>query len=154
MYPPITGDFIYTNCSGEPLKLSDSDSGSNMEYRADSHYVWIANKDGRLLFSFPTRVSLTIITLHYYSNSDRGLPRLRFYAVPDGFNVWNDPTTSSSTADIAAVPPGGEPVGHSCISINVTFSTMKVLMYKFSSSFLLAMSEVDFLTCNCKQHLR
>ena len=150
MYPLITGDFRYINCSGESLKLSDSDSGSNMEYRADSHYVWIVDEDGQLLFSFPTRVSLTTITLHYYSDSDRGLPRLRFYAVPDDFDVWIAPFTSYPHVDTAAVPPGGEPAGHSCISINVTFNTMKVLMYKFSSSFLLAMSEVDFLTCNCK----
>ena len=96
---------------------------------------------------FPTRVSLTTITLHYYSDSDLGFPRLRFYAVPDDFNVWDAPTTGTPHVDVAAVPPGGEPAGRRNVSINVNFSTKKVLMYKFSSSFQFAASEVKFFKC-------
>ncbi len=58
-----------------------------MEYTATSYYVWIAGSAKKLLFIFPTRVSLTNITLHYYSDGDRGLPRLIFYSVPDDFDV-------------------------------------------------------------------
>ena len=92
---------------------------------------------------------MTTITLHYYSDSDRGLPRLRFYAVPDDFDIWDAPTTSITNVDVAAVPPGGEPAGRKNFSINVNFNTKKLLMYKFSSTFQFAVSEVEFF--NCKQ---
>ena len=98
-------------------------------------------------YVFPTRVSLTTITLHYYSDSVRGLPRLRFYAVPDDFDVWDGPTTSYPLVNVVTVPPGGEPAGRRSVSINVNFNTKKVLMYKYSSSFQFAVSEVEFFTC-------
>ena len=71
----------------------------------------LTGSNGQLLFIFPTAVSLTTITLHYYSDNIRGLPRLRFYAVPDDFDVWDAPTTSYPHVDVALVPPGGEPAG-------------------------------------------
>ena len=53
--------------------------------------------------------------------------------------------------DVAAVPPVREPAGRRSVSItDVNFNTKKVLMYKFSSSFQLAVSEVEFFTCNGK----
>ena len=76
----------YTHCDGTQLKLTDSDLGQN-QFHISDYYVWIAGSDAQLLFIFPTRVSLTTITLHFYSDSFRGLPRLRFYAVPDDFDV-------------------------------------------------------------------
>ena len=74
----------YIHCDGTQLKLTDLDLGQG-QYQIRDYYVWLAGSDKQLLFIFPTRVSLTIITLHYYSDSDQGLPRPRFYAVP---NVW------------------------------------------------------------------
>ena len=136
-------DFI--NCDGTQLRLADSDIGQE-QYSSSDYYVWSAGRDGQLLFIFPTRVSLTTITLHYYSDSDRGLPRLRFYAVPDDFDVWDAPTTGTPRVDVVAVAPGGEPAGRRNVSINVNFSTKKVLMYKYSSTYQLAMSEVEFFT--------
>ena len=135
---------VYIHCDGQQLKLSDSDRGSTTEYTAASYYVWPAGSDGQMLFIFPTRVSLTTITLHYYSDSVRGRPRLRFYAVPDDFNIWDAPTTSTPYVGIASVPLGGEPAGHRNVTINVTFNTKKILTYKFSSSFSFALSEVEF----------
>ena len=86
--------------------------------------------DRQLLFIFPTRVSLTNITLHYYYNSasDRGRPELRFYAVPDDFNVWDTPTPSARYVGIGSDPPSGKPAGRRRVSIDVNFNTMKVLM--------------------------
>ena len=112
--------------------------------------MWDAGTSGsQLLFIFPTRVDLTTITLHYYSGNGRGLPRLRFYVVPDDSDVWNAPTFSYSRVDIAAVPPGEDPAGLRNFSVNFNFvNTKKILMYKFSSSFILAVSEVEFFT-NC-----
>ena len=100
----------------------------------------------QLLFTFPTRVNLTTITLHYYGDSFRGLPRLRFYAVPDDFDVWDAPSTSYSRVEVAAVPPDGEPAGLRNISINyyAPANTKKVLMAKFRSAFAFAMSEAEF----------
>ncbi len=134
---------VYTHCDGDQLKLSDSDRGSNTrEYTNTSCYVWTAGRVDQLLFIFPTRVSLTTITLHYYSDSVRGRPRLRFYDVTDDFDVWNVITTSTPHVEAAAVQPGG--AGHRSVSIDVNFDTKKVLMYKYSSQFAFAVNEVEF----------
>ena len=136
----------YTHCNGTQLKLTDSNIGQE-QYQISDYYVWPAGSAAQLLFIFPTRVSLTTITLHYYSDSAQGLPRLSFYAVPNGFDVWNAPTASNPSVDVASVPPGGEPAGQRSVNITVNFNTMKVLMYKFRSSFAFAVSEVEFFTC-------
>ena len=140
----------YTHCDGTQLRLTDTDVGKE-QYQVADYYYWIAGKDGQqLLFIFPTRVSLTTITLHYYSDRVRGLPRLKFYAVLDDFDVWDVPTTGITNVDVAAVPPGGGTAGRRNASINVNFNTRKVLTYKFRSSFQLAISEVEFFTCSRK----
>ena len=147
--PPGVYTNDYTHCDGNQLKLTDSDIGQE-RYHAPDYYVWSAGKDWQLLFTFPTGVSLTTITLHYYSDSARGLPRLILYAVPDDFNVWDALTIGNPHVDVASVPPGGEPAGRRSVSINVNFNTKRVLMYKYSSSFQLAVSEVEFFTCSSK----
>ena len=134
----------YIHCDGTQFKLTDSNLGQE-QYQSSEYYQWSGGSDGQLLFIFPTRVSLTTITLHYYSDSVRGRPRLRFYAVPDDFDIWDAPTTGTQYRGVASVPPGGEPAGRRSIRINTNFNTRKVLMYKYSSSFQLAMSEVEFL---------
>ena len=150
-YPVVAGlpagihSIHYIHCDGTPLKLADSNRGTGQF--SSSHYQWSAGSAKQLLLIFPTRISLTTITLYYYSDSDRGLPRLRFYAVRDDFDIWDTPTTSIPLVEVASVPPGGEPAGPRNVSINVNFNTMKVLMYKYSSSFKFAVSEVDFLNC-------
>jgi hypothetical protein len=148
-YPPRDGDegIVYTHCDGEQLKLSDSDRGSNTEYTATSYYVWTAGSTGQLLFILPTRVSLTTIILHYYSDSVRSLPRLRLYAVPDDFDIRDAQTTGNPFVGINEVPLGGDlDQDRRNVRINTYFNTKKVLMYKFSSSFQFAVSEVEFLT--------
>ena len=135
----------YIRCNGTQLTLTDSNLGQE-QYSSSDYYVWSAGRDGQLLFIFPTRVSLTTITLHYYSDSDLGLPRLRFYAVPDDLDVWDIPTTGNPRVDIASVPPGGESAGRKNVSINANFNIRKVLMDKFSSNFQLAVSEVEFFS--------
>ena len=132
-----------------PLRLTDSDYGSE-QYTTSDYYVWLPEtRRSQLLFIFPTRVNLTTITLHYYSDSIRGLPRLRFYAVPDYFDVWDAPHAHYSYVDVAAVPTGGESSGQRNVSINynIFVDTYKILLVKFSSSFSFTMSEVEFLTC-------
>ena len=139
-------DFIH--CDGTKLILADSDIGQE-QYSISDYYVWPIGRDGQLLFIFPTRVSLTTITLHYYSDSDLGFPRLRFYAVPDDFDVWDALITSNPRVDVAAVQ-GREPTGRRNVSINVNFSTKKVQMYKYSSAYQFAVSEVEFFKCESK----
>ena len=138
---------MYIHCDGDPLKLTDSNKGP-VEYSSSCCYWWNAGSTGQLLFIFPTTASLTTITLHYYSDSIRGLPRLRFYAVPEtyDFEVWNAPTTSYPHVDVASL--GGEPAGRRNIHINVAFKTTKMIMFKYSSSFQFAVSEVGFFICN------
>ena len=142
---------IYIHCDGTPLRLTDSDIGSE-QYTLSDYYVWNAGSGSQLLFIFPTRVILTTITLHYYHTSGRGLPRLRFWTVPDDFDIWNAPISNYSRVDIAAVPPGGNsPAGLRNISINTEIFTKKVLVtvFKFSSNSSFALSEVEFFTRAC-----
>ena len=142
----------YTHCNGPQLRLTDSDLGSEQYSRSD-YYVWNAGSSShQLLFIFPTRVNLTTITLHYYGDNlrGRGLPRLRFYAVPDDFEVWDALSASYShvAIDTAAVPPGGEPAGRRNVSVSFDFmNAKKILMYKFSSNFTFAVREVEFFIC-------
>jgi hypothetical protein len=139
----------YTQCDGTILKLVDKNLGSE-KFSSSSNsclYKWTSGNAEQLLFIFPTRVSLTTITLHYYSDSVRGCPQLRFHAVPDDFDVWDAPTSANPYSGVASVPPGGDLAGRRSISININFNTMKVLMYKFSSSFQFAVSEVEFFKC-------
>ena len=142
----------YIHCDGTPLKLTDSDIGSEQCMRTISdYYVWTAGLRSQLLFIFPTRVNLTNITLHYFSDSIRGLPRLRFYAVADDFDIWDAPYSSYYRVYVAAVPPGEEPPGRRNVSVGFNVTTMKLLMYKFRSSYLFAVSEVEFFNHTCKQ---
>ena len=148
-----TGSFTenYDHCDGTQLRLTDSNFGPE-QYNSSECYVWNAGSgDSQLLFIFPTKVNLNTITLHYYSDNARGLPRLRLYAVPDDYDVWDARTASYSYVHIAAVSPGGEPAGRRNVSVKFEFmNVMKVLLYKFNSSYIFAASEVDFFTCNSK----
>ncbi len=139
----------YIHCDGTQLRLIDSDLGQE-QYQSSYSYGWSNGRDAELLFIFSIRVSLTAITLHYYSDNLRGLPRLRFYAVADDFNIWDAITTGTPFVDVIAVSPGGEPAGRRSISINTMFNTKKVLMYKYRSSYYFALSEVEFFHCICK----
>ena len=145
------GSEEYIHCDGTQLKLIDSDLGEE-EYNSGDYYEWppTGSNPRQLLFIFPTRVDLTTITLHYYSDSQRGLPRLRFYAAPDDFDVWDAPPGNSRYADIAAVPPGAELAGQRNVSISFNFSTTKILMVKLGSDFKLAVSEVEFFNLTSK----
>ena len=142
--------YEYIHCDGTQLRLADSDIGPE-QYSSSYYYEWSdGSGTSQLLFIFPTRVNLTTITLHYYSDSQRGLPRLRFYAAPDDFDVWDAPPGDSRYADIAAVPPGEESAGRRNTCVNVDFNTTRVLMIKTSSPFRLAVSEVEFSVYNGK----
>ena len=143
-------DYIY--CDGTQLRLTDSDIGSE-QYTTSDYYVWHIDdtRYHQFLFIFPIRVNLTTITLHYYHTSVRGLPRLRFWAVPDDFDVWDALTSGYSPVDVAAVPPSEEPAGRRNISISFNTTTMKILLLKFSTNFSFALSEVEFFNisqCN------
>ena len=141
----------YVHCVGTQLRLTDSDIGSE-QYNTTKCYVWPAgSRSSQLLFIFPTRVNLTTITLHYYSDSVRGLPGLRFYAVPDYFIAWDTPIPSYSHVDVAAVPPGGESAGRRNVSITYYhyISISKLLLVKHSSSYPFAVSELEFLYYYC-----
>ena len=135
----------YIHCDGTQLRLTDSDLGSE-QYSSSDYYVWYAGTSSQLLFIFPTRVNLTTITLHYYSDNTRGRPGLRFFAVPDDFEVWEALSGSYGRVDIAAVPPGEEPAGRRNVSVNVNFITKRILMYRYSGTSF-ALSEVEVFSC-------
>ena len=121
----------YIHCNGTPLRLTDSDFVSEqyaIATMATDCYVWtVGSRSSQLLFIFSTRVNLTTITLHYYSDSVRGLSRLRFWAVPDYFDIWDAPAiyTGNSYAEVASVQPGEKPSGP--VNISVGFTTKRIL---------------------------
>ena len=140
----------YVHCNGTQLLLNDSHFGSEMYNEAD-YYRWPTNSvSSQLLFIFPTRVHLTNITLHYYSDSDRGLSGLRFYAVPDDFDVWDAPTKMYPYIDIAPVQPAEVPGGSTNTSVHTNFTSKKVLLYKSRTPYMFTLSEVEFFTCSSK----
>ena len=142
----------YIHCDSTQLRLTDSDLGSE-QFTTSDYYVWNAgSRSSQLLFIFPTRVNLTTITLHYYSDRVRGLSRLGFWPVPDDFDVWDAPHAGYSYVEVAAVPPGEEPAGERNVGINydIDVNTNKILLVKYSSSFSFAVSEVKFFTCTGK----
>ena len=144
----FTEEFTY--CNGTQLRLTDSDLGSE-QYNSSYYYVWNAGSSGHQLFIFPSTVDLTTITLHYYSDNTRGLPRLRFFAVPDDFEVWDAPTGSYSRVDIAAVSLGEEPAGHRNVSVNANYYLKRILMYK-NRGVKFALSEIEFFTSSNPTH--
>ena len=144
------GSYYYILCDGTQLRLTDSDYGSE-HYTTSAYYVWTnETRNRQLLFIFPARVNFTTITLHYYSASGRGLPRLRFWVVPDDFDIWDALVVSYSHVEVAAVPPGGEQAGRRNVSIDIPVYTRRVLLYKFPSTFSFALSEVEFIICTGK----
>ena len=98
---------------------------------------------------FPTRVNLTTITLYYYSDNDWGFPRLRFFAVPDDFNIWEAPTLN---VEVDAVSPGGEPVGM-LVSIILTLPRRRCLWSSWVASSALQWVRWNFYTCFSKFQL-
>ena len=74
---------------------------------------------------------------------------MRFYAVPES-DIWDASTTNYPHVDVESVPPGGEPAGRRSVNINVNLNTKRALMYKFSSTYQLAVSEVEFFTNKSK----
>ena len=125
----------YVHCGGVQLKLADSDLGLE-QYRGSDYYVWSDRGNTRqLLFIFPTMVNLVVITLHYYHDSDsiqsqsHRFSKLKFYVVPDTFDIWDAPSASYISVIVATVPPGGEPAGRRNVSINVNFKTTKAVSY-------------------------
>ena len=153
-YPPNLKVGIFTNqyihCNGTQLKLADSNLGSE-QYSNSDYYEWSAlTTTQQLLFSLPSRVKLTTVTLHYYSDSNRGLPRLRFFAVPNDFDVWDALITAYKYIEVAAVSHSGEPAGRRNVSIEFNFNTKKVFLYKYSSELAFAVSEVEFSSCPSK----
>ena len=138
----------YIHCNGTQLILTDSNLGSE-QYSSSEYYVWPAGaRSSQLLFIFPSRVNLTTITLYYYSDSTRNLPKLRFFTVPDNFDIWDSPTASHRYVEHSAVPTGGEPAGRRNVRVSANFTThtKKVLLFKFGSQFSFAVSEFEFIS--------
>ena len=143
----------YVRCDGTQLRLTDSDLGSEQcTCITSDYYAWTAGtSNSQLLFTFPTTVNLTTITLHYYSDSVSSLTGLILYAVPDDFNVWDAPYASYTHINIAQLPPDSVATGMRSVNVNFNLNTKKVLMYKYHSSFMLAVSEVEFFSDNCSK---
>ena len=109
---------------------------------------------GELVFIFPTRVNLTTITLHYYSDNIRGFgfPCLEFTALQDDYRIAGDRVRQGTTIEAPRpVPPDGESTGPTSISVNHVNRTTKTILMSIIRCNLqpvtFALSEVEFFTC-------
>ena len=147
----------YIHCHGSNL-LTDSDTGpSQYDGSRTPLYIWTSSKAQQLLFVLPTTTNLAMITLHYYSgyyqgSHKAGLPRLRLFAVPDDFDVWDASIANSRFSVVVSMmsPEEQRPARRRSVSISFNSNTMKVLIVKIGSDFHFAVSEVEFFTCTSK----
>ena len=132
----------YTQCS-QPTIITDG-------ITEPPFYIW-GEAPGQLLFEFPTTVNFSSITIHFQYNAMYAQPKLRFYAVPDTFNVGDDP--SGQGYDTRVFDEVGLGVGNDGIrqlpgagTQRVQFVTTKVLIRKLEDTkeFLFAITEVAF----------
>ncbi len=138
----------YVSCD-HPTRITDSHKSTPV-FTQDTHntvYTW-GNKDDRVLFTFSSTKSIDSIVIHYFSNSDnQGLPKLRFNAVPDDFEVMDTIERSYPLGIIDAVRPGREEPGLKNKSRNVGFETRKILLTKKKKkNYLFSLSEIEFFT--------
>ena len=155
-YPPsITSDSEvdptqHIRCT-HPTRLTDSDTGPTTYTEDIAADVYVSgNSAEQLLFIFPTSVSITAINLLYYSNTeDQGHPKLRLYAVPENFNVWDTVDSSYPSIFIDEALPGSEETGLRNVTREAGFQTTRVLLTKSESkNYNFVMSEVEFFTCD------
>ena len=103
----------YIHCDGNKL-LTDSNTGpSQFNGSRTPVYLWTSTTSHQILFAFLATTSLTMITLHYYSgyyqgSHKAGLPRLRFFAVPDDFDVWDAVANSPFSVVVSVISPREE----------------------------------------------
>lgn len=155
-YPPsITSDSEmdptqHIRCT-HPTRLTDSNTGPNTYTEDTAADVYISgNNPEQILFIFSTPVSITAINILYYSNTeDQGHPKIRIYAVPEDFNVWDTADSSCPSIFIDEAPPGSEETGLRNVTREAGFETTRVLLTKSESkNYNFVISEVEFFTCD------
>ena len=145
-------------------RLTDDDLGPecNLSNERERFYIWdrMYSKgnpgEDRLLIQFKPRTTVSLTTIHYYSQLDEGigLPTLKFYAVHDEFQP-RVALTSPTVTLLASTGPSmdGETPGLKTVSIGlVSASYMKLLVvitYNGSDNIsLFYLSEIEFFTCD------
>ena len=140
-----------TRCSGteyyhcfSPTRLNDGQyENDNREimlslqgFHRERFYQWrYSTSDVPVLFVYPTSFALNSIKLYYETgilNSSRpdntltlGLPRLTFYQVPNGFQIWNYSNVNQLEQSAEVVKVGEYPYIRSTISTyGVSFHTI------------------------------
>ena len=147
-------DANYVSCEG-PTRITDSQKSLPVftQDSPDSVYIWGSQKD-KVLFTFSDQKDIHSLALHYFSNSDnQALPKLRFYAVPEDFEVQDEVRGSYPMTIIDEVRPGREQEGLRNKSKTVDFHTSKILMTKsYTKNYQFYLSEVEFFTNNIGKH--
>ena len=138
---PTVDPTQYVHCS-QPTTITDSNTGPPT-------YVW-GEASGKLLLIFSNEISFENITIYYISDTTaQGRPKLRIYAVPDNFQVWDEPTTSYPSRVFDEIMPGGEEEGVRKVPNSndgiVTFNTSRVLIEKLveTKTYNFSISEVE-----------
>lgn len=81
---------------------------------------------------------------------DQGHSKIRFYAVPDDFDIQDSLETDRYPKTfIDEALPGSEETGLRNVSRDVRFNTTRVLMTKSESkNYKFVMSEIEFFSCD------
>ena len=131
----------YVRCN-HPTTITDDNTGPPF-------YIW-GEAPGHLLLEFPTPTNFSSIMIYYQYNATYALAKLRIYAVPDSFSVWDLPDNSYESRGFDEVRPGVGVDGLRELPDPavppIQFVTSKVLIDKLedTKTFLFAFSEVAF----------
>ena len=135
-------DYIY--CNGTQLKLTDSNLGQE-QCQIISGVLGVMSNccsySPQVSPWLPSHCSTTVTVTKVFPDWDSMLYQMTLISgIP-----------SSPSVNVAAVPPDGEPTDLGML-VNINFNTKKVLMYEYGSSFVFAVSEVEFFKCewSCK----
>ncbi len=148
-------DSQYVSCEGlTRITNADKSLPSFTQDSLNSVYIWPSQED-KVLFTFSEQKQIDSLAIHYYSNFDnQGLPKLRFYAVPEDFEVQDEVKSSYPMSIIDEVRPRREQEGLRNKSRTVAFQTSKILMTKSDTkNYQFYLSEVEFFTNDIGKHL-
>ena len=144
----------YVHCQ-HPTRITDSEKSQPIftQDTYNSVYIWPSKSD-QVLFTFSSWKVIDSITIHYFSNEDnQGFPKIRFFAVPEDFEVSDTPDSSNPTRVIDSVSPGNENTGLRNKTRNVPFNTTKILMTKgYTKNYQFYVSEIEFFTSDPGMH--
>lgn len=138
---------VYLTCTSSILTDGNPGPANFSGTDNEDYYIWDnSEQNQQMLFTFTRHFSLTAIKIQYYYYGN-GRPKLRFYLVEEGFQVWNTTTDdhTSITFDNARLSQNN--TGREVSLKQVSGVTSKILLVSvFDKNYKTILSEVTFRT--------